>query len=202
MIHRLQLPQPKPVPTTCSCFDCLERYGFACQVVVTISWLTARRSFGAATLIRRLLFFATTGGDQIRSQPIRACHLVKGGKPRRKMSRGHMHQRPEFRKTEIDACDAALGGFGVRVLFSGRQRNFIHTRTDGERVWQNIGNTDEIRMSEACEPATGLPVAIRMGLPGNSSRASHSSISSPTPSVNYSVTTRDNIRSKPYCNIY
>ena len=118
------------------------------------------------------------------------------------MSHGHMHQRPEFRKTEMDACDTALDGCGVRVLLPGCQRNFIHTQADGKRVWQYVGNTNEIGMSEACERATGLLVVLRMGLPGNPARGKRSLISSPTPSVNFGVTSRDEIRSKPYCKIY
>ena len=83
MIFRVHLPrsmkefQRKPVPAACSCPDCPDRYGFTCQVELTISWLTARRSAGDATTDLTCLYSATTGGDRIRSQPFRACHLVQ-----------------------------------------------------------------------------------------------------------------------------
>ena len=40
------------------------------------------------------------------------------------------------RKIAYDIRDGKLGGFGVRVLPSGRKRFFVHSQHRGDRVWK------------------------------------------------------------------
>ena len=56
--------------------------------------------------------------------------------------------------------DGALKGFGVRVLPSGGKRYFIHTQTDGRRIWKLIGDADGISLDEARRRAKDVLGAI------------------------------------------
>ena len=57
--------------------------------------------------------------------------------------------------------DGALKGFGVRVLPSGAKRFFIHSQTDGRRIWKIIGDADTLSLDEARRRAKDVLVAIR-----------------------------------------
>ena len=48
------------------------------------------------------------------------------------------------RKSAYDIRDGKLGGFGVRVLPSGRKRFFVHSQHRGERVWKIIGDAEDM----------------------------------------------------------
>ena len=59
------------------------------------------------------------------------------------------------RKIAYDIRDGKLGGFGVRVLPSGRKRFFVHSQQRGDRVWKILGDAatmsvDEARSSAVC----------------------------------------------------
>ena len=65
------------------------------------------------------------------------------------------------RKSVRNLRDGALKGFGVRILPSGRKRFFVHSQTDGRRIWKIIGDADAIPLDEARRQATDLLGAIR-----------------------------------------
>ena len=65
------------------------------------------------------------------------------------------------RKSVRNLRDGALKGFGVRVLPSGKKRFFVHSQTDGRRIWRIIGDADAIPLDEARRRATDLLGAIR-----------------------------------------
>ena len=65
------------------------------------------------------------------------------------------------RKSVRNLRDGALKGFGIRVLPSGAKRFFIHTQTDGRRIWKIIGDADTISLDEARRRAKDVPTAIR-----------------------------------------
>ena len=65
------------------------------------------------------------------------------------------------RKSVCNLRDGALKGFGVRILPSGRKRFFVHSQTDGRRIWKIIGDADAIGLDEARRRATDLLGAIR-----------------------------------------
>ncbi len=64
-----------------------------------------------------------------------------------------------------DVRDAALRGFGIRILPSGRKRFFIHTQCDGKRIWKLIGDPDNMALAEARNVARTALAAIRKGQP-------------------------------------
>ncbi len=64
--------------------------------------------------------------------------------------------------------DGKLGGFGVRVLPSGRKRFFVHCQHDGERVWKIVGDAAEMSVAEARARAVQMLAAIRRGDPAPS----------------------------------
>ena len=64
-----------------------------------------------------------------------------------------------------DFRDAALKGFGVRIMPSGRRRFFIHTQHEGKRTWKLIGDPDTMSLAEARSAATKALAAIRKGKP-------------------------------------
>ena len=41
------------------------------------------------------------------------------------------------------SATASSGGFGVRVLPSGRKRFFVHSQHRGERVWKIVGDASD-----------------------------------------------------------
>ena len=67
------------------------------------------------------------------------------------------------RKTSYDIRDAALRGFGIRVLPSGGKRFFVHCQHRGERVWKIVGNVCRVSVDEARASAAGMLAAIRRG---------------------------------------
>ena len=67
------------------------------------------------------------------------------------------------RKTAYDIRDGKLGGFGVRVLPSGRKRFFVHSQHRGERVWKILGNAATVSVDEARSSAVRTLAAIRRG---------------------------------------
>ena len=68
-------------------------------------------------------------------------------------------------KSARDIRDAALKGFGVRIMPSGRRRFFIHTQHEGRRVWKLIGEPGRITLAEARDAARTALAAIRKGQP-------------------------------------
>lgn len=60
--------------------------------------------------------------------------------------------------------DAELHGFGVRVMPTGRKRYFVHSQYTGQRVWQTIGNADDMALKEARERARSHTVTKPSGL--------------------------------------
>ena len=65
------------------------------------------------------------------------------------------------RKSAYDIRDAALKGFGVRVLPSGAKRFFVHAQHHGRRVWKTVGDANAVTVGEARLRATSLLAAIR-----------------------------------------
>ena len=60
------------------------------------------------------------------------------------------------RRKTLDVRDAAIRGFGVRVLPSGRRSFFLHSQIDGKRVWQSIGDARAMTLECAREQAASL----------------------------------------------
>lgn len=67
------------------------------------------------------------------------------------------------RKTARDVRDAKLGGFGVRVLPSGRKRFFVHCQRRGERVWKVIDAAAGMSENEARSRAAETLAAVGRG---------------------------------------
>ena len=67
------------------------------------------------------------------------------------------------RKIAYDIRDGKLGGFGVRVLPSGRKRFFIHCQHRGDRVWKIVGVAEDMTVGEARSSAVRTLAAIRCG---------------------------------------
>ncbi|MDE0239702.1 MAG: tyrosine-type recombinase/integrase [bacterium] len=55
-----------------------------------------------------------------------------------------------------DVRDGGFKGFGVRVLRSGRKCFFLHSQSDGCRVWHPLGDADDISLEEAQAKARAL----------------------------------------------
>ena len=60
------------------------------------------------------------------------------------------------RRKTCDIRDGEIKGFGVRVLPSGRKRYFLHSQTEGNRVWHAIGDTEDITLECARTRARAL----------------------------------------------
>ena len=67
------------------------------------------------------------------------------------------------RKIAYDIRDGKLGGFGVRVLPSGRKRFFVHSQHRGDRVWKILGDAATMSVDEARSSAVRTLAAIRRG---------------------------------------
>ena len=67
------------------------------------------------------------------------------------------------RKIAYDIRDGKLGGFGVRVLPSGRKRFFVHSQHRGDRVWKIVGDAAAMDVGEARSCAVRTLAAIRRG---------------------------------------
>ena len=63
------------------------------------------------------------------------------------------------RRKTCDIRDGEIKGFGVRVLPSGRKRYFLHSQTEGNRVWHAIGDTEDITLECARTRARALLTA-------------------------------------------
>ena len=57
------------------------------------------------------------------------------------------------RKATIDVRDASLKGFGIRVYPTGLRRYFIHAQVEGKRIWQVVGDADDMNFDDAREQA-------------------------------------------------
>ena len=76
------------------------------------------------------------------------------------MARSRLTQRQvdslKPRRKTLDVRDAAIRGFGVRVLPSGRRSFFLHSQIDGKRVWHSIGDARAMTLECARERAASL----------------------------------------------
>ena len=68
-------------------------------------------------------------------------------------------------KTTRNVRDAALAGFGVRILPSGRKRYVLQSQLEGRRTWRIVGDPDGMTVEEARERARGMLAAIRTTRP-------------------------------------
>ena len=75
-------------------------------------------------------------------------------------------------KSVREVRDTEFGGFGVRILPSGRKRYFLHAQYNGRRVWTVIGDADTMQFAEARSSAQSHLAALRMGGPTRSLEAS------------------------------
>ena len=67
------------------------------------------------------------------------------------------------RKSACDIRDRELKGFGIRVLTSGAKRYFVHSQSQGRRVWKIVGDAGSIGLDEARNRARTLLAAIWKG---------------------------------------
>ena len=67
------------------------------------------------------------------------------------------------RKNTYEVRDADLVGFGVRVLPSGCKRYFLHSQIDSKRVWNAIGDTEDIILERARAQARAMLASRRYG---------------------------------------
>ena len=68
-------------------------------------------------------------------------------------------------KSARDVRDAALKGFGVRIMPSGRKRFFLHTQHEGRHILKLIGEPGQMTLAEARDAAKTELAAIRKGQP-------------------------------------
>ncbi|MDE0047346.1 MAG: Arm DNA-binding domain-containing protein, partial [bacterium] len=84
------------------------------------------------------------------------------GMPRTTLTPSHIAAlRPRARAYDIR--DGKLPGFGIRIMASGAKRYFIHSQTQGKRVWQIVGDADSLDVDEARSRATTMQAALRRG---------------------------------------
>ena len=67
------------------------------------------------------------------------------------------------RSRAYDVRDPGLKGFGVRILPSGTKRYFLHSQTDGKRIWHAIGDAGAITLQSARFRAGALLAARQDG---------------------------------------
>ena len=67
------------------------------------------------------------------------------------------------RSRAYDVRDPGLKGFGVRILPSGSKRYFLHSQSDGKRIWHAIGDAAAINLDSARSRATALLAASQDG---------------------------------------
>ena len=83
------------------------------------------------------------------------------------MANRHLNQRLidtlKPSKSVREVRDTGLRGFGVRILPSGRRSYFVHSQTDGRRVWTKIGDTDAMPLADARDLARSNLAASRTG---------------------------------------
>ena len=64
-----------------------------------------------------------------------------------------------------DVRDPGLKGFGVRIMPSGSKRYFLHSQSDGKRIWHAIGDAGAITPGQM--PAPGQEPCWQRGRDGN-----------------------------------
>lgn len=67
------------------------------------------------------------------------------------------------RNSAYDVRDAALRGFGIRVLPTGAKRFFVHVQHRGRRTWRIVGDPRVIDLDEARTRAASMRASIRRG---------------------------------------
>ena len=67
------------------------------------------------------------------------------------------------RSRAYDVRYPGLKGFGVRILPSGSKRYFLHSQSDGKRIWHAIGDAAAINLDSARSRATALLAASQDG---------------------------------------
>ena len=67
------------------------------------------------------------------------------------------------RKQTHHVRDPSLTGFGVRILPSGSKRYFLHSQSDGKRIWHAIGDAGAITLESARSRARALLAARQNG---------------------------------------
>ena len=71
------------------------------------------------------------------------------------------------RKQTHDVRDPGLKGFGVRILPSGDKRYFLHSQSEGKRIWHTIGDAGAITLDDGRSRARALLAARQNGNPDN-----------------------------------
>ena len=66
-------------------------------------------------------------------------------------------------KSAYHIHDETLRGFGVRVLPSGAKRFSLHIQHRGQRVWNIVGDANEMPVADARTRAASMLSAIRFG---------------------------------------
>ena len=83
------------------------------------------------------------------------------------MANRHLNQRLidtlKPSKSVREVRDTELRGFGVRILPSGRKSYFVHSQTDGRRVWTKVGDADAMPLADARDLARSNLAACRTG---------------------------------------
>ena len=67
------------------------------------------------------------------------------------------------RSRAYDVRDPGLKGFGVRIMPSGSKRYFLHSQSDGKRIWHAIGDAGAIILDDARSRARALLAARQDG---------------------------------------
>ena len=67
------------------------------------------------------------------------------------------------RKQSHDVRDPGLKGFGVRILPSGDKRYFLHSQSEGKRIWHTIGDAGAITLDDGRSRARALLAARQNG---------------------------------------
>ena len=67
------------------------------------------------------------------------------------------------RRITCEIRDVEIKGFGVRILPSGRKRYFLHSQVDGNRVWNAIGDAEDITLEYARTQVRALLASRRYG---------------------------------------
>ena len=79
-----------------------------------------------------------------------------------RLTQRRVHALRPSRKVR-DVRDAALKGYGVRVMPSGARRYFIHAQHRGRRVWKIVGDAETVTEAEARSRARSMLAALRDG---------------------------------------
>ena len=82
--------------------------------------------------------------------------------PGTRLTQRRVHALRPSRKVR-DVRDAALKGYGVRVMPSSARRYFIHAQHRGRRVWKIVGDAETVTEAEARSRARSMLAALRDG---------------------------------------